>query len=135
MFVVTFALVVGLSLVSATPSFSIHEQRANIAHGWSRVGRPASSAVTLPLRIGLKQSNIDKLHEHLLDVSHPDSENYGKHWTPEEVKAYFRPSEESVEAVMTWLEEAGVERGRIEFSNGENWVQVKNLSVADAEKV
>jgi tripeptidyl-peptidase-1 len=113
----------------------VHEQRTNIAHGWSRVGEPAPHTALLPLKIGLKQSNIDKLHDHLLDVSHPDSENYGKHWTPEEVKAYFRPSEESVEVVMAWLEEAGVERSRIELSKGENWVQVKDFSLQEAERV
>ncbi|KAF7345103.1 Subtilisin-like protein [Mycena venus] len=135
MFAVAFALVTGLSLVSASPSFSVHEQRANIAHGWARVHRPATPSAILPLKIGLKQSNIDKLHDHLLDVSHPDSENYGKHWTPEEVKAYFRPSDESVDVVREWLVEAGVDRGRIELSKGEHWVQVKDFTVAEAERI
>jgi hypothetical protein len=36
---------------------------------------------------------------------------------------------------MEWLEEAGVERARIELSKGDNWVQVKDFSVAEAERV
>ncbi|KAF8183800.1 Pro-kumamolisin, activation domain-containing protein [Mycena galopus ATCC 62051] len=137
MYVIAFALVTCLSLVSSSASahpFSIHEQRTNVAHGWSRVGKPAPNAL-LPLRIGLKQSNIDTLHDRLLDVSHPDSANYGKHWTAEEVKAYFRPAQDSVDTVMKWLEEAGVERARIELSKGDNWVQVKDFSIAEAEKI
>ncbi|KAF8183780.1 peptidase S8/S53 domain-containing protein [Mycena galopus ATCC 62051] len=137
MLAVAFALVACLSLVSSSPSprsLSAHEQRTNFAHGWSRAGKPAPNAL-LPLRIGLKQSNIDTLHDRLLDVSHPDSANYGKHWTPEEVKAYFRPAQDSVEAVMEWLEETGVERARIQLSKGDNWVQVKDFSVAEAEKI
>ncbi|KAJ6542703.1 subtilisin-like protein [Mycena capillaripes] len=138
MFTATLFLLMGLSLVSATPSprpHSIHEQRTSIAHGWSRVDASVPPTALIPLKIGLKQSNIDKLHDHLLDVSHPDSENYGKHWTPEEVKAYFRPSNASVEVVMEWLEEAGVERGRIELSKGENWVQVTDMNVKEAERI
>ncbi|KAJ7353612.1 peptidase S8/S53 domain-containing protein [Mycena albidolilacea] len=138
MFAVVLVLVAGLGLVLSSPSprsFSIHEERTNIARGWFRVGRRAPPAALLPLKIGLKESNIEKLHDRLLDVSHPDSENYGKHWTPEKVKTYFRPSEESVSAVIEWLEEAGVERARIELSKGDNWVQVKDFSVAEAERI
>ncbi|KAJ7260957.1 peptidase S8/S53 domain-containing protein [Mycena haematopus] len=140
MFFAPFALLTLLPLVLSSPSpsphgpFSIHEQRNVAPHGWSRVGRPAPTDL-LPLTIGLKQSNIDTLHDRLLDVSHPDSENYGKHWTPEEVRTYFRPVEESVQAVVGWLEEAGVERARIELSTGGIWVQVKDLSVAEAERI
>ncbi|KAJ6476257.1 subtilisin-like protein [Mycena sanguinolenta] len=136
MFAIAFAVFASFTLVLSArhSSFSIHEQRTYLPHGWSRVGKPDITG-TLPLRIGLKQPNIDKLHDRLLDVSHPNSENYGKHWTPEEVKTYFQPSEESVEAAIQWLEESGVERARIELSKGRNWVQVKDLSVAEAERI
>ncbi|KAJ6542704.1 peptidase S8/S53 domain-containing protein [Mycena capillaripes] len=136
MFTLALAFVTGLSLVSSSArSVSVHEQRTGIARGWSRIGRSVPSNALLPLKIGLKQSNIDKLHDRLLDVSHPDSENYGKHWTPDEIKAYFRPSDVSVEAVLGWLEESGVQRERIELSKGENWLQVKDMSVQEAERI
>ncbi|KAJ7260955.1 peptidase S8/S53 domain-containing protein [Mycena haematopus] len=141
MFFVPFTLLTLLPLVlsSLSPSprhspFTIHEQRTVAPHGWSRVGRPFPTDL-LPLTIHLTQSNIDTLHDRLLDVSHPDSENYGKHWTAEEVKAYFQPSQESREIVLEWLEEAGVERGRIGLSTCGSWVRVKDFSVAEAERI
>lgn len=45
----------------------------------------------LPMRIALAQSNLDKGEEWLMDVSHPTSEKYGKHWTAEDVANAFAP--------------------------------------------
>ncbi|KAJ7657918.1 peptidase S8/S53 domain-containing protein [Mycena polygramma] len=137
MFTAALAFVTALDIVSSSPSprsFSVHEQRANIAHGWSIRGLAPSTA-PLPLKIGLRQSNTDKLYDHLLKVSHPASKTYGKHWTTEEVKAYFRPSEESLGVVMDWLEEVGIERHRISLSKGENWVHVKDTNVKEVEQI
>lgn len=39
----------------------------------------------LPIRIGLAQNNMDKLHDILMDVSDPDSEAFAKHLSAEEV--------------------------------------------------
>ncbi|KAJ7185816.1 peptidase S8/S53 domain-containing protein [Mycena filopes] len=136
MLAAALTFVAGLALVSSSPLFSVHEERANTVPNWSRLGSIAAPpTATLPFKIALKHSNIDKLYDHLLDVSHPDSSNYGKHWTSEEIKAYFRPSRESVDAVVGWLEESGVERDRIELSSGEYWVQVKDMIVKEAEMI
>lgn len=45
----------------------------------------------LPMRIALTQSNLDKGEEWLMDVSHPTSEKYGKHWTAEDIANAFAP--------------------------------------------
>jgi tripeptidyl-peptidase-1 len=66
-------------LVLASPQLSpsvVHEKRSAPPHGWSKRERLSPDTV-LPLRFGLAQSNLDKLDEYLLDVSHPDSPNYG----------------------------------------------------------
>lgn len=42
-----------------------------------------------------------------MDVSDPQSENYGKHWTPSRVHDFFSPSEETIETVKEWLIAAG----------------------------
>lgn len=60
------------------------------------------------MRIGLKQSNLDKGPQWLMDVSHPKSENYGKHWTSEEIIDAFRPADDTVEAVKQWLKDNGI---------------------------
>lgn len=55
----------------------VHESRGPAPEGWSTLGRHAADAV-LPLRFGLAQSNLDKLEEYLLAVSHPESAEYGQ---------------------------------------------------------
>lgn len=62
----------------------------------------------IPVRIGLRQSNLHTGYERLMEVSHPSSENYGKHLTKEEVYAIFAPAEETVDAVKNWLFGSGL---------------------------
>lgn len=62
----------------------------------------------LPMRVGLTQQNLDSAHEHLMDLSHPASPNYGKHWTADQVVDAFKPSDETVGAVSKWLAEHGI---------------------------
>ncbi|KAG2032913.1 Pro-kumamolisin, activation domain-containing protein [Suillus americanus] len=75
--------------------------------------RPFPQLTTLPLRIALKQSNIESIDEHLYDDSHPESANYGKHWTAGEISQKFSPSEQSVSTVRDWLVENGLTSERI----------------------
>ncbi len=129
-------LVVGLaSLAYASRSPTkrvVHESRRSLPAGWSLVRR-ADPDATLPLSVGLVQSNIDKLDAYLMDVAHPDSPNYSRHWTASEVANVFRPSTESVDAVRTWLVEDGyVKPDRIVLSQNGGWVMV-NVSVEEAE--
>lgn len=58
----------------------------------------------LPIRIALTQSNLDKGYGLLMQVSDPDSEDFGRHWTLDEIHDYFAPSPETREAVKEWLE-------------------------------
>lgn len=69
-----------------------------------------------------------------MDVSHPHSPNYGNHYTPEEVKEMFKPSKESLDTVIDWLKDEGIDRERIGLSNSGGWIEV-DLSVEEAERV
>lgn len=73
---------------------------------WTAKGRVAEATITG--RIGLKQSNIKGLQEKLLDIAHPDSPNYGKWMSKEEVEAYTAPDDKHVAAVKSWLASAGI---------------------------
>lgn len=84
------ALLVLPTIASPTYSRVVHEKRNGGSSSWTRSERLASEQV-LPLRFALKQSNLDKGHDWLMDVSHPSSPNYGKHWTFEQVKNAFKP--------------------------------------------
>ncbi|KAJ7054441.1 subtilisin-like protein [Mycena amicta] len=120
--------------VAQTLSPSVqHAKRTNLPHGWSRARRHSPDAV-LPLRFGLTQPNSDmhSLESLLHDVSHPDSPNYGQHWTPARVAQYFAPSDESVDAVVSWISENGFERDRVRVSKSKGWVAL-NATVAETE--
>ena len=108
MFRATIALLalIGGALASSQ-TYVVHERRGSPPPAWSSSVRADTSSV-VRLRIGLAQSNLDRMEELLMDVSHPASANYGKHWTPEQVAMTFAPTTETIQAVGTWLEESGI---------------------------
>jgi tripeptidyl-peptidase I len=90
---------------SASLSHVLHEKRdVPLPHSRQRVHGDA----IVPVRIGLKQSNLHTGYDRLMDVSHPGSENYGKHLTKEEVNALFAPTDETIETVKDWLLGSGL---------------------------
>lgn len=64
----------------------------------------------------------------------PESKNFGKHWSMEEIHDMFAPSQDSVDSVRSWLEKVGVEAHRISQSANKQWMQM-DLSTAEAEKL
>lgn len=129
----TISLLSLAALAAASPVSNnvIHEKREFVPFGWAEVGKMPAE-FKLPVRIGLKQSNLEKAHEHLMDVSHPKSENYGKHWTAVEVAKYFEPSAESVKAVVSWLEANGISSERVSRSFDKGWITFEG-SVEEVE--
>ncbi|OBZ72773.1 Tripeptidyl-peptidase SED1, partial [Grifola frondosa] len=96
--------------------------------------RRAEPDVILPLRIGLTQSNLESIEDYLLDVSHPESPNYGSHWSPAKVAAMFRPSRESIDSVQEWLANGGIDPTRISLSTSGGWLRA-NVTVEEAERL
>lgn len=86
----------------------IHEQRSADAGSHLKRRSKPDHSIQLPMRIGLKQSNLDKAPQWLMDVSHPGSDKYGKHWTSEEVIEAFKPSDKTIESVKQWLKDNGI---------------------------
>lgn len=84
------------------------------------------------MRIALTQKNLHKADEFLMDVSHPESPNFGKHWTTKQVAETFAPSEESVNAVVAWLKSSGISRERISSTQSMGWLKF-DATVAQAE--
>jgi tripeptidyl-peptidase-1 len=48
------------------------------------------------MRIVLKESHLENLEGYLRRVSHPQLQEYGRHWSHEQVANMFKPSEETV---------------------------------------
>ena len=115
------------------PSYALHERRAYIPSGWSWVQRHDAASV-LPLRFGLAQTNVHHMDEYVNDVSHPDSPNYGNHWSAEKVAKMFAPASETVDAVHGWLIDAGFVRERVRVASSRGWIEV-NATVEEAESL
>ncbi|KAK1980246.1 Pro-kumamolisin [Colletotrichum cereale] len=111
----------------------VHEERHPARREWTKNHRLHSMA-RLPVRIGLTQSNLHRADEFMNDVAHPDSPNYGKHWTHEDIISTFAPSQEAIALVMQWLESEGIKRSRIGLSKGRNWLQF-NGTVGEVERL
>ncbi|KAH8893898.1 subtilisin-like protein [Thozetella sp. PMI_491] len=119
----SFALAIAsFGLASPTKSpLTIHEKRADVELHSIRRDRVPQDHV-FPMRIGLAQKNLHNGYSYLMDVSDPGSPNFGKHWTPEQVKEAFAPPEESVKAVKEWLSSSGIARDRVSLTSSGGWL-------------
>lgn len=88
-FLFTAALAAGVAASPFVPHV-VHERRSGAPHGWIKRSRLQRNAV-LPMKVGLKQSNLERGYEYLNDVSHPTSPNFGKHWSAKQVAETFAP--------------------------------------------
>lgn len=109
----------------------LHERRHVPPSGWMKRSR-VSPEVEIPIRIALKQSNLENLEEHLLSVSTPGSKEYGKHWSHRRIAETFKPSRESVNAIWKWLVDAGFNRESVRRSQSLGWLSF-NATVGEVE--
>ncbi|KAJ7505953.1 subtilisin-like protein [Mycena galericulata] len=128
---------VALATVSAAPSSIrvLHEKRAvePDVSGWSLARRLEPSNL-IPLRVGLRERNLDRLEDLLLSVSHPDSPTYGEHWSPAQIVDMFAPSHETIAAVKDWLIDSGLPSNRLRLSPSRGWIEA-DVTVEEAENL
>ena len=85
-FTVVGAIAAGAAALPASVPHVVHE-KSHGPGGWAVVeGIKPNPDMTLPLRIGLVQNNLDMGYDYLMDVADPTSENYSKHWTVKQVR-------------------------------------------------
>ncbi|KAK3319647.1 alkaline serine protease [Cercophora scortea] len=89
---------------------------------WEKRAKVPADAL-LPMRIGLRQSNVDVGHDMLMERSDPASRSFGKHMSAEEVIDLFAPAEESVRVVIDWVVSSGIPRERVSQSANKQWIQ------------
>jgi tripeptidyl-peptidase-1 len=106
---------------SSSPGYHLHEKREYPSRAWNKRDRVLPSAI-LPMKIGLKQQNLEKGYGYLTDVSDPSSPNYAKHWTEDQVHDAFAPHPETVDAVREWLIESGIPEEEIQHSVNKGWL-------------
>ncbi len=129
----TAVLCSSLAFSLPTSEHVVHEKRDGIPEHWTKISE-VSDNTQIDLRFALKQSNLERAEEYMREVSHPESENFGRFWTPQEVISTFAPSEEALSDTIQWLLQMGVASNRIAPSAGRNWVKVKS-TVTEAEKL
>ncbi|KAI0342432.1 subtilisin-like protein [Trametopsis cervina] len=117
----------------ASSAFVRHESRSSLPANWARSERVPADTI-LPLRIGLKQPNLEYLEEYLLDISHPASPNYGNHWSADKIVNTFRPNVEAIDTVREWLIAEGVEPSGVKLTKTGGWLEA-NVSVSQAESL
>jgi tripeptidyl-peptidase-1 len=111
----------GRPSLSALHHLNLHERRDVPSRAWIKRDRVLPSA-HLPVKIGLKQQNLDKGYGYLMDVSDPSSPNYAKHWTEDQIHEAFAPLPETVDAVRRWLVASGIAGEGIQHSANKGWL-------------
>ncbi|GJJ08474.1 hypothetical protein Clacol_002692 [Clathrus columnatus] len=128
-----FPLLLRVLLANSQGSKKVFEKRGVPLSDWAESHRPDPESV-IPVHIGLKQSNTERLEEFLYSVAHPESARYGQHWTPEEVARTFAPTTETVKTVQNWLIDSGIGLNRIKLSPSRGWLKF-NATVGEVEEL
>ena len=135
MFATTFGVI--LSLASFLPLFSIVsgsttgtsewnftvKESIHPPPGWVKYS-PASPDHVLRFRIALPQPKFHVLEQHLMEISDPDHERYGKYLSKGQVDELVRPYDESLDLVTEWLKKWGIYEEDISRSAAKDWVTV-----------
>ncbi|KAG9949310.1 aorsin, partial [Aureobasidium melanogenum] len=124
-------LVAGALASPIAPSFVAHERRHALPQGWLKTEKVPTGSV-LPMRIGLIQSNLEKGHDLLMDVSTHSSPNYGRFYSAEQINEIFAPAQASVDSVIDWIASHNV--NGISLSANKQWLQF-DAPVEVAEKL
>uniref|UniRef100_W5MZY3 Tripeptidyl peptidase I n=1 Tax=Lepisosteus oculatus TaxID=7918 RepID=W5MZY3_LEPOC len=107
-----------LALLSSCPVWSVYlesDQDTSIPTGWAHAGRAAASD-GLQLTFALRQQNVGRLRKVLEEVSDPDSPQYGKYLSLEELSSLVRPSEQTQKLVRSWLQSHGIKACRTVYT-------------------
>ena len=110
---------IGVASLAVPHIHEIHEKREVLNPRWVKKERIHHRS-TLPMRIGLTQ-NLENAESYLMDVSDPDSPNFAKYWSPEQVIDTFKPTDETIKAVHHWLTTSGIAASRIVHSDNKGW--------------
>lgn len=95
------------AFVSTTVASSVFESVHQVPRGWTFV-RNAYADESVKLRVSLKQQNVDDLYQKVMEVSTPDHSSYGKHYEGHELRSLLKPSEETSNVAISWLQDSNI---------------------------
>jgi subtilase family serine protease len=99
-------------------------------HSFSENRGPAPANHHLTINVVLKIQNAEWLEKKLKEASDPDSPNFGKYATMEEINRLTEAPAEHMEKVVAWLESHGVEH----INTRSNDVQF-SVTVGEAQRL
>lgn len=124
-----------IATAAAVPAdpFVVHESMASlrVPSGWASQGS-APREQLLELTFAIKQRNTDQLEAALMNAADPDSPNYGKWLSNEQVHALVKPTAESTSSVRGFLRKHGIQADDA-TPNGD--FITASVSVAQAEEL
>jgi tripeptidyl-peptidase-1 len=105
------------------------------AASWVKGSRASMDQVIyLDFTLAASEVKLKSAAQTLQNISEPTSENFGQHWTAEQVTRYFEPSKDSVREVLTWLSASAVPRSSLRASRNGGHIFI-NTTVEQAEKL
>ncbi|KAG5970552.1 hypothetical protein E4U55_001614 [Claviceps digitariae] len=114
---------VATGLAMPSDSHVLHERR-DLDKSTSWIKRQlANDEQIIPIRIALKQENLDKAMDLIMEVSDPDSPKYGHYYKSAQVTDMFAPKQETIDAVKDWLVDSGVSAQSITLSKSKGWIE------------
>jgi len=127
------ALLVPALGISTPSSFVLHEKRDYVPEQWIKRST-APRDLVVPVRVAIRPRNADAGHDMIMDIADPDSANFGKHWTAEQVHDFFSPTHATVAEVKTWLLSSGIDDSRIKVHGSRGHVNFR-ATVEEMEKL
>lgn len=103
------ALLLLLGGSAAADSFVLHKSRST-PDGWVSSAKAADRAGRFNVQVGVRRTNTDKLTKTLMAMSDPSSPKYLQQLSWEDAGKAFRPTQESIDAVLSWLRSAGADK-------------------------
>eukprot|EP01132_Coremiostelium_polycephalum_P003186 gene3186-3990_t len=94
-------LLICISFILAVSAFQLRD-----TSNWTKLNRSFGDEV-INFRVALKNKNLDILEATFLDVSNPQSPNYGKYWTIDQIQDLVAPDFEISNRVVQFLEQNG----------------------------
>ncbi|GJJ14194.1 hypothetical protein Clacol_008456 [Clathrus columnatus] len=85
----------------------------------------------VPVPLAFPSPDLD---DYLMDIAHPESENYGRLWTQKQIIETFAASPETIATVKDWLILHGLDKEKIKLSSDRLWLIVE-MTAQDAESL
>jgi tripeptidyl-peptidase-1 len=96
-----------LLLANTALSAKTLDQLKSVPSGWTQTNVPAATQ-EIVLQIALTLQNLDQLEPKLASASTPGGPGYGQYLDIDDIDSIFGASDESKDAVTSWLQDGGV---------------------------